>query len=204
MRDPGFDVVRFLANTKDHTHSQTPTPRPTPDHTHSTPSPGGCSGQRACTHAQLGISETAHGPTLEYRQLLHSLTAAPLTHCRMRDPGFDVVRFLANTKEKIPVILGAYLRGDAGSLKALGIVGDEMLERMQGQMSVWQKEGEVRTTHALLLAAVCTVGCRTLTAVGHAPPPCGGRSSTEHQLTVERRRIRDGRWWTRRSWTRPT
>ena len=42
------------------------------DHTHSTPSPEGCSGQRACTHAQLGISETAHGPTLEYRQLPHS------------------------------------------------------------------------------------------------------------------------------------
>jgi hypothetical protein len=47
------------------------------DHTHSTPSPGGCSGQRACTHAQLGVSETAHGPTLEYRQLLHGSS----THC---------------------------------------------------------------------------------------------------------------------------
>ena len=46
--------------------------------THSTPSPGGCSGQRACTHAQLGTSETAHGPTLEYRQLLHgSSTHSP-------------------------------------------------------------------------------------------------------------------------------
>jgi hypothetical protein len=28
--------------------------------------PGGCSGQRACQHAQLGIPETAHGPTLGY------------------------------------------------------------------------------------------------------------------------------------------
>jgi hypothetical protein len=49
------------------------------DHTHSTPSPGGCSGQRACTRAQLGISETAHGPTLEYRQLLHS-SSTHITH----------------------------------------------------------------------------------------------------------------------------
>ena len=49
------------------------------DHTHSTPSPEGCSGQRACTHAQLGISETAHGPTLEYRQLLHGSSTHSLT-----------------------------------------------------------------------------------------------------------------------------
>jgi hypothetical protein len=42
--------------------------------------PGGCSGQRACPHAQLGIPETAHGPTLEHQQLpqeLHSLTRVP-------------------------------------------------------------------------------------------------------------------------------
>jgi exonuclease VII large subunit len=51
------------------------------------PHPGGCSGQRACPHAQLGIPETAHGPTLEYHQLpygssTHSLTPLPhsLTH----------------------------------------------------------------------------------------------------------------------------
>ena len=35
------------------------------------PPRGGCSGQRACQHAQLGIPETAHGPTLEYRHLSH-------------------------------------------------------------------------------------------------------------------------------------
>ena len=28
-------------------------------------------GQRACQHAQLGIPETAHGPTLEYHELPH-------------------------------------------------------------------------------------------------------------------------------------
>jgi hypothetical protein len=39
--------------------------------TNSTPS-GGCSGQRACPHAQLGIPETAHGPTLEHQQLPHN------------------------------------------------------------------------------------------------------------------------------------
>jgi hypothetical protein len=46
---------------------------------HSTPSPGGCSGQRACQHAQLGIPETAHGPTLEYRQLPHGSSTHSLT-----------------------------------------------------------------------------------------------------------------------------
>lgn len=66
---------------------------------------------------------------------------------RLRDPKFDVVRFLGKTKETIPVILGAYLRGDSETLKSLGVVGDEMLERMQGQMSVWKKEGEVRSPH---------------------------------------------------------
>jgi hypothetical protein len=42
-----------------------------------TPPPGGCSGQRACPHAQLGIPETAHGPTLEYH---HSLANGSSTH----------------------------------------------------------------------------------------------------------------------------
>lgn len=68
---------------------------------------------------------------------------------RLRDPKFDVVRFLGKTKETIPVILGAYLRGDSATLKSLGVVGDEMLERMQGQMSVWKKEGEVCSLHQL-------------------------------------------------------
>jgi hypothetical protein len=81
------------------------------DLTNSTPSPGECSGQRACQHAQLGIPETAHGPTLEHHQLPHGssthaltrpagytgdeltarhwnttscLTAAPLTHSQVR------------------------------------------------------------------------------------------------------------------------
>jgi hypothetical protein len=56
-----------------HVTDLAPCARPS-DHTNSTPSldsPGGCSGQRACSHAQLGISGTAHGPPLEYRQLLH-------------------------------------------------------------------------------------------------------------------------------------
>jgi hypothetical protein len=39
--------------------------------TNSAPPPGGCSGQRACQHAQLGIPETAYVPTLEYHQLPH-------------------------------------------------------------------------------------------------------------------------------------
>jgi hypothetical protein len=39
-------------------------------------------GQRACQHAQLGIPETAHGPSLEHHQLpngsiTHSLTHSP-------------------------------------------------------------------------------------------------------------------------------
>jgi hypothetical protein len=46
----------------------------------STPSPGGCSGQRACSHAQLGIPETAHGPTLKYHKLPHGSSTHSLTH----------------------------------------------------------------------------------------------------------------------------
>jgi hypothetical protein len=47
-------------------------------------------GQRACPHAQLGIPETAHGPTLEYHQLC--LTVAPLTH--LRDEGVRLLERL--------------------------------------------------------------------------------------------------------------
>jgi hypothetical protein len=43
-------------------------------------SPGGCSGQRACPHAQLGIPETAHGPPLEHHQLPHGSSTHSLTH----------------------------------------------------------------------------------------------------------------------------
>ena len=50
------------------------------DLTNSTPSPGGCSGQQACPHAQLGITETAHGPPLEHHQLLHGRSTYSLTH----------------------------------------------------------------------------------------------------------------------------
>jgi hypothetical protein len=39
----------------------------------------GCPGQRACPHAQLGIPETAHGPTLEYHQLAHGRSTRSLT-----------------------------------------------------------------------------------------------------------------------------
>jgi hypothetical protein len=49
------------------------------DLTNSTPSPGGCSGQRACPHAQLGIPETAHGLTLEYHQLPHGRSTHSLS-----------------------------------------------------------------------------------------------------------------------------
>jgi hypothetical protein len=57
--------------------------RPAP-HTHShsetrLPPPRGCAGQRACQHAQLGIPETAHGPTLEYHQLPHGSSTHSLT-----------------------------------------------------------------------------------------------------------------------------
>jgi hypothetical protein len=48
--------------------------------------PGGCSGQRMCPHAQLGIPKTAHGPPLEYHQL-HSLTHTPSWVYRRRLTG---------------------------------------------------------------------------------------------------------------------
>jgi hypothetical protein len=34
-----------------------------------------------CPHAQLGIPETAHGPTLEHRQLPHGSCSHSLTRC---------------------------------------------------------------------------------------------------------------------------
>jgi hypothetical protein len=43
----------------------------------STPPPGGSSGQRAYPHAQLGIPETAHGPTLEHHHIVSLVTAPP-------------------------------------------------------------------------------------------------------------------------------
>jgi hypothetical protein len=46
-------------------------------HSLSAGSPRWLTGQRACPHAQLGIPETTHGPTLEYRQLPHG---SSLTH----------------------------------------------------------------------------------------------------------------------------
>jgi hypothetical protein len=37
-------------------------------------------GQRACQHAQLGIPETAHGPSLEHHQLPNGSITHSLTH----------------------------------------------------------------------------------------------------------------------------
>jgi hypothetical protein len=50
-------------------------------HANSAPLQGGCSGQRACQHAQLGIPETAHGPTLECHQQRYGSSTHSLTLC---------------------------------------------------------------------------------------------------------------------------
>jgi hypothetical protein len=52
-----------------------PYPNQNHHHTPNSAPPGACSG-----HAQLGIPETAHGPTLEYRQLPQYSSTHALTH----------------------------------------------------------------------------------------------------------------------------
>ena len=48
--------------------------------------PGGCSGQRTCQHAQLGMPETAHGPSPEYRQLPHGSSTHRRSLVRLLSP----------------------------------------------------------------------------------------------------------------------
>ena len=44
--------------------------------------------------------------------------AQALKEVRSRDPGFDIVRFLASVRGDVPVVVAAYLSGDSGALSA--------------------------------------------------------------------------------------
>jgi import inner membrane translocase subunit TIM44 len=59
---------------------------------------------------------------------------------RNRQPAFNINDFLAEVRRDVPKVLGAYLKGDEELLKATNI-SKEMLERMGGQMKLWQHEG---------------------------------------------------------------
>jgi hypothetical protein len=106
-----------------------------------TPSPGGCSGQRACQHAQLGVPETAHGPTLEYHQLhssrpLHSLTHTPSWVYRRRLTG-RLWNAASCTHS-----LGGDTAGDAAARRGCDRGGAGRLRRRRSAV-----EGTPRRTH---------------------------------------------------------
>jgi import inner membrane translocase subunit TIM44 len=60
---------------------------------------------------------------------------------RQRQPEFNINGFLAEVRRDVPKVLAAYLKGDAAALAGTNI-SKEMLERMGGQMKLWQHEGQ--------------------------------------------------------------
>jgi len=98
--------------------------------------------------------ETSESPVVQKLQNMHeSLTkesemAVAMKEIRVRDPTFSMQRFMTRMKEEIPEILSSYLKGDLERLKSLK-VGEEMVERMGGQVKAWQAEGSVVDSNIL-------------------------------------------------------
>ncbi|KAL6778006.1 TIM44 [Auxenochlorella protothecoides x Auxenochlorella symbiontica] len=67
--------------------------------------------------------------------------AAALREIRARDPDFDMVRFLARVRADVPVIIGAYLRGEADVIREH--CSPEMVERLTGIMAATAQSGQV-------------------------------------------------------------
>mmetsp|Transcript_29005 Transcript_29005/g.55626 ORF Transcript_29005/g.55626 Transcript_29005/m.55626 type:complete len:475 (-) Transcript_29005:173-1597(-) len=93
--------------------------------------------------------ETSDNRVVQKLQDMHesmtreSESAVAIKEIRARDPGFDMVRFMARMKEDVPLILTSYLKGDMEKLHEMGNIGDEMLERMGGQFNAWKAEGAI-------------------------------------------------------------
>ena len=67
--------------------------------------------------------------------------AAALREIRARDPGFDVVRFLAQVRADVPVVIRAYLTGDEAVIHEH--CSPEMVERLTGIWAATSAAGQV-------------------------------------------------------------
>lgn len=80
---------------------------------------------------------------------------------RQRQPDFNINDFLAEVRRDVPKVLGAYLKGDVEALAATNI-SKEMLERMGGQMKLWQHEGQFVDPRVLHLSELELVEVRMM------------------------------------------
>ena len=78
---------------------------------------------------------------------------------RRLDGTFVMNDFLATVRRDVPVVLGAYLKGDAEAL-AKTCLSKEMLERLGGQMKLWQHEGQMLDARILHLSEIELVEVR--------------------------------------------
>ena len=80
---------------------------------------------------------------------------------RTRQPDFNINGFLAEVRRDVPAVLGAYLKGDSEALQKTN-VSKEMLERMGGQMRVWQSEQQFVDPRILHLSELELVEVRMM------------------------------------------
>ena len=80
---------------------------------------------------------------------------------RRRQPEFNINGFLAEVRRDVPAVLGAYLKGDLEALRGTNI-SPEMLERMGGQMRVWQSEQQFVDPEILHLSELELVEVRMM------------------------------------------
>ena len=80
---------------------------------------------------------------------------------RQRQPDFNINDFLAEVRRDVPKVLGAYLKGDIEALAKTN-TSKEMLERMGGQMKLWQHEGQYVDPRVLHLSDLELVEVRMM------------------------------------------
>ena len=80
---------------------------------------------------------------------------------QQRVPDFNMNGFIAEVRRDVPKVLGAYLKGDVEALERCA-VSKEMLERMGGQMKLWQHEGQFVDPRILHLSEMELVEVRIL------------------------------------------
>ena len=80
---------------------------------------------------------------------------------RQRQPEFNINGFLAEVRRDVPQVLGAYLKGDMEALQQTN-TSKEMLERMGGQMRVWQSEQQFVDPRILHLSELELVEVRMM------------------------------------------
>ena len=80
---------------------------------------------------------------------------------RQRQPDFEINGFLAEVRRDVPKVLGAYLKGDVEALEKTN-TSKEMLERMGGQMRLWQTEQQFVDPRILHLSELELVEVRMM------------------------------------------